>query len=96
MAWDVLSRDVLSYIHHCWLDLCDFLGDPDQYCLETLNFCDFSWGGGRSRPSAPSGSAHYNQCSVLKVLCQTCGNIGDIMSKKYAEEKSKRTRFCIY
>ena len=77
--------------------LCDFLGDPDQYCLETLNFCDFSGGGGWwSGPPAPSGSAHNNQCSVLKVLCQTCGNIGDIMSKKYAEEKSKRTRFCIY
>ena len=40
-------------------------------------------------PCPPSGSAHDNQGSVLKVLCQTCGNIGDITSKKYAEEKRK-------
>ena len=43
-------------------------------------------------PCPPSGSAHDNQGSVLKVPCQTCGNIGDITSKKYAEEKSKTNR----
>ena len=26
--------------------LCDFLGDPDQYCKENLYFCDFSEGFG--------------------------------------------------
>ena len=27
-----------------------FLGDPDQYCNESLYFCDFSGGGGGSGP----------------------------------------------
>ena len=27
-----------------------FLGDRDQYCLETLYFCDFSGGGGGGGP----------------------------------------------
>ena len=34
-----------------------FLADPDQYCWETLYFCDFSGGGVRT-PWPPSGSAH--------------------------------------
>ena len=50
--------------------LCDFSGDPDQYCLETLNFCDFSGGGGGPDPLPTSGSAHNNQGLVPKVLCQ--------------------------
>ena len=55
-------------------------------------------GGGRGGPPVlPSGSAHDNQGSVLKVLkyfAKNCGNIrvGDIMFKKYAEEKSKENR----
>ena len=52
----------------------------------------FQGGGGVWTPCPPSGSAHDNQGSVLKVLCQTCGNIGDITSKKYAEGKSKTNR----
>ena len=35
----------------CWL--CNFPGDTDQYCLETLYFCDFSGGAG-GRPDALS------------------------------------------
>ena len=31
--------------------LCDFSGDPDQYCKETIQLCDFAAGG-------PSGSVH--------------------------------------
>ena len=34
--------------------------DPNQYCLETLIFCDFSGGGGCPDPLSPSGSAHDN------------------------------------
>ena len=33
--------------------LCGFTGDPDQYCLETLYFCDFSEGGGVQTPCPP-------------------------------------------
>ena len=49
---------------------CDFSGDLDQYCLETLFFVIFKGGGGGRIPCSPSGSAHDNQGSVLKVLCQ--------------------------
>ena len=36
-----------------------FSGDPDQYCKETLYFCEFSGGGGPDPLSPPpSGSAH--------------------------------------
>ena len=34
---------------------CDLSGDLDQYCLETLYFCDFQ--GGDPYPLPPSGSA---------------------------------------
>ena len=33
--------------------LCDFSGDPDQYCYETLYFAIFSRGGGGSGPMSP-------------------------------------------
>ena len=39
---------------HCmlaWQLLIFFLGDPNQYCLETLHFCDFSGGERSKRPS---------------------------------------------
>ena len=50
---------------------CDFSGDLDQYCLETIFFVMFKGGGGGVRtPCPPSGSAHDKQGSVLKVLCQ--------------------------
>ena len=35
----------------------DFSEDPDQYCYETLYFCDFSREGGLD-PLAPSGFTH--------------------------------------
>ena len=39
--------------------LCDFSGDQDKYCYETLYFCDFSGGGGGVEPPVlPSGFAH--------------------------------------
>ena len=46
---------------------CNFSGDLDQYCLETLFFAIFKGG---PDPLSPSGSTHDNQGSVLKVLCQ--------------------------
>ena len=49
---------------------CDFSGELDQYWLETLFFVIFKGGGGVRTPCPPSGSAHDNQGSVLKVLCQ--------------------------
>ena len=50
-----------------------FLGDPDQYCWETLYFCDFSWGGGGGGGGwtpcpPPSGSAH-----ALAIMCKLHG-----------------------
>ena len=33
--------------------LCDLSGDPNQYCSETLYFCDFSGVGGVRTPSPP-------------------------------------------
>ena len=36
---------------------CDFTGDWDQYCLETLYFCDFQGGSGPPVPPSGSGSA---------------------------------------
>ena len=33
--------------------LCDLSGDLDQYCLETINFCDFSGGGDGPDPLPP-------------------------------------------
>ena len=54
--------------------LCDFSGDPDQYCSETLYFCDFS-GGGVRLPVPPSGPAHafYMQTETLKYSCSSFG-----------------------
>ena len=69
--------------------LCDFSGVPDQYCLETLNCCDFSGGGGPDPLSLPPDSPITTKDQCKKYFVKTCGNIGDIMSKKYAEEKSK-------
>ena len=46
-------------------------------------------GGGVSGPPVPPldpPMTTKDQC--LKYFAKTCGNIGDIMSKKYAEEKS--------
>ena len=41
-------------------------GDPVQYCLEILYFCDFSGGGGVRTPCPPSGSEHWTgQCIHL-------------------------------
>ena len=40
-------------------------------------------------------SLNYHQGSVLKVLCQNCGYIDKIMSKKHAEDKSKITCDCM-
>ena len=39
--------------------------DQDQYCLETLYFCDFSGGGPDSL--SPSGSAHAIHALVEKI-----------------------------
>ena len=38
--------------------LCDLLGDPDQYCLETLYFFVIFQGGGIQTPCPLSGSGH--------------------------------------
>ena len=46
--------------------LCDFLWDPDQYCKETLYFCDFSGG------PAPSGSAHVVALTCRVYLVTFC------------------------
>ena len=42
--------------------LCGFTGDQDQYCLETLYFCDFTAGGGgwSGTPVPPSRSAYVD------------------------------------
>ena len=40
-----------------WL-LCNFSGDPDQYCNINSIFCDFKWGSGPPTPPPPSWSAH--------------------------------------
>ena len=49
-----------------------FSGDPDQYCKETLYFCDFQGGSG---PPAPSGSAHVmliiHLCWILTIFLVT-------------------------
>ena len=47
---------------------CDFSGDLDQSLLRNHIFVDFK--GGVRTPCPPTGSAHDNQGSVLKVLCQ--------------------------
>ena len=50
----------------CWLgSFVIFSGVPDQYCKETLHFCDFSGGGG-SGPPAPSGSTHEGALLVFE------------------------------
>ena len=34
-------------------ELCDFSGDRDKFCEETIYFCDFSGGGGPDPLSSP-------------------------------------------
>ena len=58
---------------------CDFSGEPDQYCKETLYFCYFLGGTGPPAPPPPSGSTHrffgnqfpvaiFNRVRVLQLL----------------------------
>ena len=56
--------------------------------LRNPNFCDFLGVGGGWGPDPLSPP--LDQC--LKYFAKTCGNIGDIMSKKYAEERIKKNR----
>ena len=53
--------------------------------LRNPNFCDFSGGPDPLSPPLDPPMTTKDQC--LKYFVKTCGNIGDIMSKKYAEEK---------
>ena len=46
--------------------LCGFTGNPDQYCLETLYFCDFSVGSG---PLPSSVSVHDTKHKCPSCLC---------------------------
>ena len=46
-----------------------FSGDPDQFCYETLYFCDFSGGGGPDLlPPPPSGSAHISKYKEANTI----------------------------
>ena len=46
--------------------LADFSGDPDQYCKETLYFCDFPGGGGGGS-GPPSKSQYWSLRRILQI-----------------------------
>ena len=48
--------------------LCDFSGDPDQYCYETLYFCDFSGGSPDPLPPPPPLDPRMFQITNFKRL----------------------------
>ena len=75
-------RNVFKWAFHRWVDdgqtfgisqLFDFLVDTDQFCEETLHFCNFSERreGGVRTPYHPSGSANYNIAQQHKEQTQS-------------------------
>ena len=49
------------------------LGDPEQYCLGTLYFCDSSGGGGGGTPVSHSGSVHELFRLYMELFCFLSG-----------------------
>ena len=79
MAFRMRADDDLTL--NAGLPLCDFSGDLDQYCKETLYFCDFSGEGSRP-PVTPldlpmlSGNyiSYYCFMENFKILASLCSS----------------------
>ena len=68
----------------CWLGSFVILGDPDQYCEETLYFCDFSGGYGLSvTPLDPPHGMHLKEGTCLKCSFQRMLIIGHKVGLDY-------------